>query len=104
MTQGNTGVEIAKGIFILFFSHILFGAMLWLLVAISPYRGTEFFVVLYAAIAISLTQLIYAIPLIIYFRRRRRFNAAKGVVVGIVITALLNGGCFLLIGPQLKNL
>lgn len=99
MTQGNTGAETAKGIFTLFLGHILFGALLFLLSIIAQSTGFYFLqgIAGYAAVGISLSQLLYAVPLIIYFRRRRRFNAAKGVVIGAVITVLLNGGCFVLL-------
>jgi hypothetical protein len=39
-------------------------------------------------------QLLYVIPLIIWCRRRRKFGMMKGVIIGAVITALVNGACF----------
>ena len=48
-----------------------------------------------ASFFIGLTQLTYAIPLCVWLRRRRRFDTMKGVIIGAVITMLLNGGCFL---------
>lgn len=99
MTQGNTGREIATGIFTLFLGHILFGAVLLLLSFIAQTTGVYSLqgLAAYAAIGISLSQLLYAVPLIIRFRRRRRFNTAKGVVIGALITIFLNGGCFVLL-------
>mgnify|MGYP001797702765 FL=1 len=39
-------------------------------------------------------QLLYVIPLVLRFKRRRRFGLMKGVIVGATITALVNGACF----------
>ncbi|MEL6232619.1 MAG: hypothetical protein AAFR24_22160 [Cyanobacteria bacterium J06627_3] len=39
-------------------------------------------------------QLLYVIPLLLRFKRRRRFGMMKGVIVGATITALVNGACF----------
>ncbi len=45
----------------------------------------------------GLMQVFYVVPAILWFRRRRQWGIAKGLVIGAVITALLNGGCFLLL-------
>jgi hypothetical protein len=57
-----------------------------------------FAAIIFAAPFIGLIQLIYAIPLCLYLRRRRQWNWIKGVVIGACITALLNGGCWYLLG------
>lgn len=49
-----------------------------------------------ALYGIGLSQLIYAIPLGLRFKKQRRFNAMKGVIIGAVITLFLNGSCFVL--------
>jgi hypothetical protein len=46
-------------------------------------------------LGIGLTQLLYVIPLGIYFHRLGRSNMVKGLMIGAIITALLNGGCFI---------
>lgn len=48
-----------------------------------------------ALLAWGVTQLIYVIPLVVVLARRRRYGIMKGVIVGAVLTALLNGGCWL---------
>ena len=45
---------------------------------------------------IGLTQIVYVVPLLLWLKRRGRADTAEGVTVGAVITALLNGSCFLL--------
>ena len=46
---------------------------------------------------IGLGQFLYIIPLIIWLARQRQGESIKGVIIGAVITILLNGGgCFLL--------
>jgi hypothetical protein len=51
---------------------------------------------IYAAYGFFLIQLLYVIPITLWLRRRQRIGMMKGVIIGAVITALLNGGCFLL--------
>lgn len=45
---------------------------------------------------IGITQLLYAIPLCLWLNRKGRADTAKGVIIGAVLTLLLNGGCFIL--------
>jgi hypothetical protein len=46
-------------------------------------------------LGISLFQLIYVISAIFWLRQRQKFAFMKGVIIGAVITALLNGACYL---------
>ncbi|AFZ15304.1 hypothetical protein Cri9333_4523 [Crinalium epipsammum PCC 9333] len=46
-----------------------------------------------------LYQLLYVIPAIIWLKREQRWGLMKGIIIGAVITALLNGGCFLMLVP-----
>ena len=89
----------------LLLAHVLFGAILLLLSVIARATGVYFLqaVAGYALFGIGLSQLLYAIPLVMHFRRRRRFNTVKGVVIGAVITVLLNGGCFLFVLWELSR-
>ena len=99
MVRRNTASELATGIFSLLLAHVLFGGVLFALGWIA--QGTNFYflhpTIAYAAVAIGLSQLLYAIPLMVFFRRRRRFNAAKGTIICAAITALLNGSCFIFV-------
>ena len=63
-------------------------------------NGTDswlFRIAVFGSIGISITQLLYVIPVIIWLHIRRQFALTKGVIIGAVITALLNGGCWLLL-------
>lgn len=51
----------------------------------------------YSLAGIGIAQLFYVIPVIILLSRRRQWGLMKGVIIGAVITTLLNGGCWLLI-------
>jgi hypothetical protein len=46
---------------------------------------------------IGLLQLVYVIPVSLWLKQQGRFGLMKGVIIGAVITALLNGGCWLLL-------
>ena len=48
----------------------------------------------------GLTQLIYVIPIVFWLKRQRRWGLMKGIIIGAVLTALLNGGCWLLLASQ----
>jgi hypothetical protein len=43
----------------------------------------------------GITQLIYVIPLVIWLRQRQNWGMMKGIIIGAVLTAFLNGTCFL---------
>lgn len=51
---------------------------------------------------IGLGQLLYVIPVIIRLYRQRRWGMVKGVIIGAVLTAFLNGGCWLLVVSSFK--
>ena len=67
------------------------------LVATRTYPSSLFVIGAFSIAGISIIQLIYVIPALIVLRRRQKFALRKGVIIGAVITALLNGGCYLLI-------
>jgi len=47
--------------------------------------------------SLGLSQLIYVLPAIAVTAMRRKFAIMKGVIICAVITALLNGGCWLVV-------
>lgn len=59
------------------------------------------FSIVFVAAAIGLAQLAYILPICIYLMRKRKWNWIKGIIIGACITALLNGGCWLLIAPTM---
>jgi hypothetical protein len=96
--RNRESLDIILGIFILLGMHILaiflgsilgtiFGTLGWYNLGI---------VLVYGLFGIGLAQLIYVIPAIIVLKRRRKLGWMKGVIIGAVITALLNGGCWLI--------
>jgi hypothetical protein len=55
------------------------------------------------ALSFGVTQLIYVIPRGIYLYRQKRWPRFKGVVLGAVIAAFLNGGCWVFVYWVLSN-
>lgn len=45
---------------------------------------------------ISVYQLIYVVPAIIWLKQRQRWGTMKGVIIAAAVTALLMGPCFVL--------
>ena len=43
---------------------------------------------------IGITQLVYIVPAILFFRKRGRTGIVKGLIIGAAITFLLNVACF----------
>ena len=101
MSQINEIKGIVSGIFLLIGLHIaavILGIIILLihfyLVGQDNYLTLLLFGSFFAGLGI--VQLIYVIPAIIVLRRRREFALLKGLIIGAVVTALLNGGCWLL--------
>jgi uncharacterized BrkB/YihY/UPF0761 family membrane protein len=46
------------------------------------------------ALFIGITQIAYLAPLYAYFAKRRRQEVGKGILLGAIVTLLLNGSCF----------
>lgn len=104
MRQRNETWEIIGGILLLIGMHFAAFLLLYLLIIllvrfksfvtilIITYITTNFF---NSFIFIGLTQLIYVIPIVFWLKRRQRWGLMKGVIIGAILTALLNGGCFL---------
>ena len=107
MRQRNEAWEIIRGILLLIGMH--FAAFLAVILLLSPFiiflalkTGSlspipqiirEFFNIFISII--GLPQLIYVIPIVFWLKRRQRWGLMKGVIIGAILTALLNGGCFL---------
>lgn len=91
--------EIFIGLGILFVCHVVMVVFLsfalWLSNTFSLYLLPLIFG--YALVLFAFTQLLYVIPLYIRFKRRKRFNIMKGVIIGALITFLVWGGCFIVI-------
>ena len=64
-------------------------------IALQTYMTGIFPVAVLIVAAIGIVQLLYVMPIIIWLRRRQQFALVKGVIIGAVITALVNGACYL---------
>jgi uncharacterized BrkB/YihY/UPF0761 family membrane protein len=105
MSQRDGSVSnLIVGAFIIFGLHLLallaLGLITWIggLIKIDSLQIP----LLVHTYGVGITQLIYVIPLIIYYRKQQKYGLMKGVIVGAVITALLNGGCWFYLFSVLK--
>ena len=91
--QRNELKEIFLGIILLLGLHILailiFIALAYTFAALNSSLAFIFGLSVYA---IGLSQLFYALPLVIWLYQRQKWGLMKGVIIGAVLTALLNGG------------
>jgi hypothetical protein len=101
----NEFSQIVSGIFLVGFLHtaaffigvfIMFIASALKADGIVPILGI-------AGAGIGISQLIYIIPLLIRLIRQQEWGLMKGVIIGAVLTALLNGGCWLLVFNSLGH-
>lgn len=54
-----------------------------------------------AILTLFIWQLVYVIPVFLWCRRRGYREFSRGIIIAAVLTALLNGGCSLMIwGPS----
>ena len=104
MSHRNEVMGIVSGIFLLMGLHL---AALILRSILGPIfisiGGIGYYIASFYSLGIfgiGIAQLIYVVPAIIVLRRRREFAVLKGLIIGAIITALLNGGCWLLIYPR----
>jgi heme/copper-type cytochrome/quinol oxidase subunit 4 len=91
--------EIIKGILItlgmnLTVTWLLFmiGSILLRYSNLSTYSIISFMIMA----IIGIIQLVYIIPYAIHLKQEREIARMKGVIIGAVITFLINGGCWLL--------
>lgn len=99
MATPERPINVVLGVLSVFLGHILACLLMFLVAWITTLIGSVpialRFVMLYAFFGIGITQLLYVIPLSLWLRHVGRFDTMKGVVIGAVITLLLNGSCFL---------
>ena len=53
--------------------------------------------IIFPSVSIGLFQILYVIPVVVWLKRRQEWGLMKGVIIGAVLTALLKGGCWLLV-------
>ncbi len=51
----------------------------------------------------GLTQALYVVPLYLYLNKRQQHTVVMGVLIGAILTLLLNGGCFVLVFAALPS-
>jgi hypothetical protein len=116
MSQRNEAIQIGLGILLVFGMHvaaIAIGAIASGILSsvaaglpsgslLSGILQNLMAGLLFAFLGIGLAQAIYVVPAIVVLRRRQRWGLMKGVIVGAVITALLNGGCWLMFASTFK--
>jgi hypothetical protein len=91
--------DLTGGIFLVFGLHIGFWVLSlglgWLAGLINVRIGAVFSLISLAAFLFpGVVQFTYLIPVWINFQRRHRFEVAKGISIGAVLTIFLNGACF----------
>lgn len=92
MTKNNSLDRISSGISVTLTLNMVIPFFLLGLINIFPFYPLRL-----APIAIGITQLLYVIPLIIWSIVKRRWEFMKGVIIAAVLTALLNGSCWLIL-------
>lgn len=102
MSQRNEVLQILLGILLLFALHLIAGSIIFglgllsgLIFGYSSYSYIGIWII--GSWGFFLWQMLYVIPLCIWLKRQQRLAMMKGVIIGAVITALLNGTCFLLV-------
>ena len=114
MSRRSETAQISYGIIATFILHILvltaLGIIGFIINAISvainspaiysSVSSALFLIGLFAVFGIGIFQLFYIIPFVLLLKRRQQPVVIKGVIIGAVITALLNGGCYLLLLAQ----
>ncbi len=97
-TPPNEILEIVKGMALLLGCHIVAGVLILLLGMVVAVVGIGNYFFIYpwviGAAGFLFWQLIYVIPLVITLRRRRLVAMSKGVIIAAVLTAMVNGACF----------
>lgn len=56
------------------------------------------YISLYGLGGLGVSQLLYVVPRSLFPRRHQRWARLKGVIAAAVIVALLNGGCWIVLG------
>lgn len=106
MAQRNNLTSIIDGILLVLVMHTIAIGAIVLLGLILPfviqYPYITLAVYVLASMGFSLIQLIYVIPVAFRLKRQERWGMMKGVIIGAVLTALLSGGCWLLVSGAVR--
>lgn len=114
MSRRRESIQIFYGILGTFILHIVVLTVLGIIGSIlnaismainvpsvySSVSSTLFLIGLFAVFGVGIFQLLYIIPVVLVLKRRQQWALMKGMIIGAVITALLNGSCYLLLLSQ----
>lgn len=103
MSERKEWQDIIQGIGLSLFLNIAFFLVCGLLGSfLSPIPGLRFLVTFFslAIFGIGLFQLLYVIPIVISLKSKEKWGEMKGLIIGAVLTFLLNSGCWLLLSPR----
>jgi hypothetical protein len=73
---------------------ILVGGIIAFLAAARLLPSSLGIVPVVAVFGVGIVQLIYLVPLGLYFQSKGKYEWVKGLAIGGLLTALLNGACF----------
>jgi hypothetical protein len=99
MSQQNEFWGITHGILSLIVMHLLAIIIILIVAHImqAVYGNYSWLATVFFGLAgLFIWQLLYVIPICIWLKRNRNPFMMKGVIIGAVITGLLNGSCFLI--------
>jgi hypothetical protein len=99
-SSSSPAAEIIVGTIITILLNI--GIMFGIIFFASMSHLSSFFNLILSSLLyyIGLVQMTYILPICITLGRNRQWNWMKGIIIGACITALLNGGCWLLMIPK----
>jgi hypothetical protein len=99
MSENHDGFgKMILGIFLLMWLHMSSITVTAILTSLlQPIFSNIYPLVIFATFCIGGFQLLYVIPTIIILYKQQKWGVMKGVIVGAIITFLLNGGCWLLL-------
>jgi hypothetical protein len=99
MSHRSEILYIWIGIFLLGLCHIAYLMLVGLITYLSTILPISNMLSVWMGISvlgIALTQVLYVVPLCLYLGTRQQHYVLMGVLIGAVLTLLLNGGCFVL--------
>jgi hypothetical protein len=101
MNQANPKADFIKGVLLVPGFHIAF-SLIWIgidyliLLLTSPFYKWSYniFLLPLPIYVLGITQIAYLMPAHTYFIHKQRPEVGKGIIVGAIITGLVNGTCF----------
>ncbi|WP_337884825.1 hypothetical protein [Fischerella thermalis] len=101
MSRRNEFYYVIGGIFLVLGMHIIATLILGILAYIELIIASQYNIRFFQSIfvvyffGIGITQVVYIIPVLLRLKRQAKFALMKGVIIGAIFTALLNGGCWI---------